>query len=134
MAESRHPITKIGLVALAKILLEYEMADLRRGSGFKCQLEDGHEFDGRPCFLYVCEYEAPEYCADYRKSVVMIDKELSLPVCVKNYSWPKDVDPSRLDEETLVEHYSYANLKVKAALERSVFAEDNPEYKLRIRR
>lgn len=134
MAESRHPVTKVGLVALAKTLLEYQMADLERGSGFKCQLEDGHEFDGRPCFLYVCEYENASVCDVYRKSVVMIDKEHSLPVCVKNYTWGEDVSTDRLDEETLVELYSYANLKVKAALEQSAFAEDNPEYKLRVRR
>lgn len=134
MSECRYPVTKVGLLALARIILDYQTADLKRGSGCKCQLEDGHVFDDRPCYLFVCEYETPDANPLYRKSVMYIDKELSMPVCVKNFTWARDANPETLDEETLIEFYSYTNVEIEADLEQTTFAEDNPDYRLRIRR
>jgi hypothetical protein len=134
MAESRYPVTKAGLVALAKTILEHQVIDLQRGTGYRCHLEEGHTFDNRPCYLYICEYESPEINKTYRKSVILIDQELSLPVCVKNYTWGRDIEPEKLDESTLLEYYSYSNLKVQQQLPETEFAQDNPEYKLRYRR
>lgn len=87
MSECRHPVTKAGLVGLARTIVEYQENDLVRGNGFTCELHDEQEFEGRPCYLFQCTYESEKINPEYRKSLIYIDKELSLPVCVKNFTW-----------------------------------------------
>lgn len=133
MSESRYPITKAGLLELARSVLSYQQTDLQNGKGFQCQLFDFQEFEGRPCYLYVMEYDNPEYNEVYRKSMVYIDKELSLPICVKNYTWGKDVNPENIEEETLIEFYAYTDLKFEQKLTAADFDKKNSSYRLRIR-
>ncbi|MCA9079047.1 MAG: DUF1571 domain-containing protein [Planctomycetaceae bacterium] len=134
MAECRYPITKVGLVALAETVLEHQLADVKRGTGFRCELRDNESFDGRPCYLFVVEYDSQQVNDLYRKSVLYVDKELSLPTCVKNYTWGTDVDPEHIDDETLVELYAYTNLKLEQRLESIDFDPTNPAYKLRFKK
>jgi Protein of unknown function (DUF1571). len=133
MSESRYPITKAGLLELARTVLSYQQKDLEAGKGFQCQLFDFQEFEGRPCYLYVMEYDSPESNKVYRKSMVYIDKELSLPICVKNYTWGKDVDPANIEEETLIEFYAYTDLKFDQQLTDADFDKNNSSYRLRVR-
>jgi hypothetical protein len=70
----------------------------------------------------------------YRKSIVFIDKELSMPVCVKNYTWAKDADPESIDEETLVEFYAYTDMRMEQQLGAADFDQHNKDYKLRVKR
>lgn len=134
MSESRHPVTKIGLLELAKTVAGYQRVDLEKQTGFRCQLLDGQEFEGRPCYLFACEYDSEKANADYRKSVMFIDKELSIPVCVKNYCWGRDVNPESIDEETLVEFYAYSDIQLGRELTAGDFDQHNSDYKLRVRR
>jgi hypothetical protein len=134
MSESRYPITTAGLLALAETILQYQHQDIERGRGYRCELRDQQEFEGRPCFLYLIDYDAPEFNEVYRKSIVFIDKELSMPVCVKNYTWAKDVDPEAINEETLVEFYAYTDLRMEQQLGAVDFDQNNEDYKLRIKR
>ncbi|WP_437225912.1 DUF1571 domain-containing protein [Planctomicrobium sp. SH661] len=133
MSDSRYSITKAGLLELARSVLTYQKQDLQRGKGFTCQLFDQQEFEGRQCYLYLIEYEAPEFNDLYRKSMVYVDKELSLPICVKNFTWGKDVDPEKMDEETLIEFYAYTDLKFEQNLNAADFDKNNSEYRLRVR-
>ncbi|SFI65335.1 DUF1571 domain-containing protein [Planctomicrobium piriforme] len=133
MAESRYPITKAGLLQLGHTILEYQHQDLERGCGFTCELRDHQEFEGRACYLYHINYESPEIHSVYRKSLIYVDKELSLPICVKNYTWGKDVNPETIDEETLIEFYAYTDLKIEQELSASDFDRNNRDYKLRVR-
>ncbi|WP_437185220.1 DUF1571 domain-containing protein [Planctomicrobium sp. SH668] len=133
MAETRYSIEKAGLLELARTVLSFQKADLNRGKGYQCQLLDNQEFEGRKCFLYHIEYEGAEYNEFYRKSLIYIDKELSLPICVKNYTWGVDVNPETIDDETLIEYYSYTDLKFTQNLTASHFDKYNQDYRLRVR-
>jgi len=133
MSDSRHSITKAGLLELARTGLSFQKKDLQRGNGFTCQLFDHEEFEGRECFLYLIEYEGPEFNKEYRKSMVYVDKELSLPICVKNFTWGRDVDPEKIDEETLVEFYAYTNLKISQELTAADFDKGNSAYRMRVK-
>ncbi len=133
MSESRHPITKAGLLQLGHTILEYQKKDIERGSGFVCELIDNQEFEGRACYLYQIVYQSPEIHETYRKSTVFVDKELSLPICVKNYTWARDASPETIDEETLVEFYAYTDLNIQKDLTASDFDQRNKDYKLRVR-
>src|SRR5690606_21363100 len=99
-----------------------------------CELRDQQSFDDRECFLYIIEYNSPEVNKTYRKSIVFIDKQLSMPVCAKNYTWARDADPETIDDETLLEFYAYTELKMQRQLGAVDFDQHNDDYKLRVRR
>ncbi len=114
-AEARHPATQCGLKHLAETLLNYQRKDLEADChGVECELHDQQVYDGRPCYLFISVYESPQRSPVYRKSAFYIDKELSLPICIRNYTWgPDDVAPEELDELTLVEAYAYSQLEIQ---------------------
>ncbi len=134
MAQSRHPVTQAGLVELAKTILKYQEKDLKRGSGFQCELVDNQSFDDRPCYVFTCVYDSKEINSEYRKSVIYVDKELSMPVCVKNFCWAKDANPETIDDETLLEFYAYSNLELYKKLDVAEFDAKNRSYRMRVRR
>lgn len=133
MSDSRYSITNAGLLELARTVLSYQKRDLQRGTGFTCQLFDHQQFEGRECYLYLIEYESAEFNETYRKSMIYVDKELSLPICVKNYTWGRDVDPEKMDEETLIEFYAYTDLKFGQQLSAADFDKHNSDYRMRVR-
>jgi len=133
MSDSRYAITKAGLLELAHTVLSYQKSDLQRGRGFTCQLFDHQKFENRDCYLYLIEYEAAEFNEIYRKSMIYVDKELSLPICVKNYTWGRDVNPEKIDEETLIEFYAYTDLKFSQELTAADFDKSNASYRMRVK-
>ncbi len=134
MAKSLHPVTQVGILELARTILKYQEKDLARGTGLQCQLVDGQSFDDRPCYVFTCVYESPEINSDYRKSIFYIDKELSMPTCVKNFCWAKDANPETIDEETLLEFFAYSDLKLLKKLDVAEFDAKNRAYRMRVRR
>ncbi len=131
MAESRHPVTEFGILKLATKIAKHQKQDLERGTGYRCQMYDNQVLDERPCFLFVLEYDSPEICKAYRKSAIFIDKELSLPVGIRNYTWGIDVDPEKIDEETIVESYTYSDIEFNSNLAMEDFSAKNPKYRMR---
>jgi hypothetical protein len=131
MAESRYPITGAGLLHLAKKIVEYRQQDLERGTGVHCEMYDNQELNGRPCYMFVTTYDAREFNDQYRKAVCYIDKELSMPICVRNYTWGVDVNPEKIDEETLIEFYSYSDIQIEQELADADFDRANESYRMR---
>jgi hypothetical protein len=79
----------------------------------------------------VTTYASPEYSETYRKATLYIDKELAMPVCVRNYTWAKDANPETVDDETLIEFYSYTDIKVEQQLSGIDFDRGNESYRMR---
>jgi hypothetical protein len=132
-SESRHPITEIGLARLAEQILDYRYREAAWVGGFACT-EDEAELDGRPCHRFTLFYDSPEVRPDYRKSVLYIDRELLVPTKVENYGWPVEgVAAAKIDEETLVETYSYTNIDLGTELAVIDFSAANENYGLRRR-
>ncbi len=130
MASSRHCIRKAGLLNLATEMLENRRNDLETGL-VKCRMADGQKFDDRTCLCFIVEFPHEGYLDDYRKSVAFIDQDTSMPVLVRNYSWPKeDVAAEKLDEETLVESYAYSDIRMDTEFVASDFDRMNRNYKL----
>ena len=66
--------------------------------------------------------------------VAHIDKEYSLPVSVKNYGWPKDnasLSATELGAQTLVEVYSYSEIRLRSQLAEADFSRHNTAYRFR---
>ncbi len=133
---SRHPITQMGLLAVVKTLIEKRRRDLRSDSGVHCRMVGNQQFNQRDCFRYSLEYDRPQDSAIYRKSIVYIDKEYSLPIFIRNYTWPSpsdvfnasEVDAGEMDEGTLIEHYTYSNINLNAELAEGDFNRTNTAY------
>ncbi len=129
LAESRYPATCAGLLELTKIILSHHEADLKRATGVVSEIRDGESFDGRPCYLTTLVYETPEVNADYRKSLILIDKEHSVPICIRNYTWVEGKAPATDDEESLIESYHFTGLEINTQLTDGDFAKS--KYRMR---
>jgi hypothetical protein len=134
MKKSRYPVTELGVGRLAATLIKDRRLDLQRGCGYRTRLSRIHKCNERDCYYFELEYEHPSLSSIYRKTVQYIDMELSLPIYIKNYTWPQcvsDVDMSQLDESTLIEFYSYADLDMEAKLADSDFTRANKTYRFK---
>jgi Protein of unknown function (DUF1571) len=135
MAESRHPVTDAGLLHLAEKILKYRKRDLTLKSGLRWEMHPDQKFMGRVCDCWIVEYDSPEVEKTYRKSVAYIDRELSLPICVRNYGWPEKgidaTDVAALDEATLIEYYGYTDIKLDERVPDIAFDKANSDYTFR---
>ena len=134
MRAARYPVTKAGLLQLARTIVSYREHDLKMPNGVSCQMVDNQKFSDRDTYYFLIEYAARENSKTYRKSEIYVDKELSMPVCVRNYSWPEEGSElvgEKLDEKTLIEFYSFTNLNFERQLADIDFDRMNKAYRLR---
>jgi len=132
MGEARHPITEVGLLTLTKKILDYRRRDLGIAEGVTCRMTDNERIDNRECYCFAVEYASPQIDPLYRKTITWIDKELGVPICLKNYTWPDEKETAasnpEIDEETLIEFYTYTDIKLDQRLAASAFDQANTEY------
>lgn len=131
LEQSRYPITEVGILQLSKKLIADRRADLATGRPLRCRMIADQACDDRPCYYFDLEYDAQQVSEVYRRSVLYIDKEWLLPVQIKNYTWPQagaDLAQASLDEQTLIEHYIYSNVRLNASLADKDFDRANSEY------
>lgn len=130
MKESRYPVTNIGMLNLAKKILDVREQELAKGVGIECRMFDNQKVNRRNCYCFVVEYPDREDSSLYRKSVMFIDKKFSLPIYIQNYTWPEDdsLAGKKLDEATLIENYSYSNIRTNRQLADNDFDRKNKSY------
>ncbi len=125
MKESRHPVTEMGLLQLAELIHKYRKRDLDLKRGVQWEMLPNQQFLDHVCDCWVVEYTDKEIEPVYRKSITYIDKELSLPICVKNFGWADEgadtSDQAALDEATLIEYYGYTEIKFEHRLSDAEF-------------
>ncbi len=130
MKESRYPITKAGLLELVRESLAIRRGDLAKPAGARCQLVENQKFDGRPCYAFVVEYADRSASQRYRKSVMLIDRELGVPVVVRNFGWPVEASSKKpTDDSTLVEFYTYRNIRFQSEVAGGDFDRGNKSYR-----
>lgn len=130
MAECRYPMTQVGLERLADRLIQYRKRDLGLSHGLTCQLEPA-EFEGRDCDRYTIEYTDRKLEPVYRLSITYIDRELHVPICVKNFGWVADESIPADDDSRLIEYYVYRDIKFDQGLTDSDFDVNNAAYAFR---
>lgn len=134
MAEARHPVTELGLSCLADQLISYRKRDLGLARGVRWEMMDDQKIGDRDCHCFVIEYASKEVEPVYRKSITYIDKELLLPICVRNFGWPADgieVTPTTIDGLTMIEYYAYSEIKFDTRLGDLDFDKGNKDYTFR---
>ncbi len=134
MSKARYPITTLGFEQMMQEILQYRRDDLANLGRVKCRMLEGQKFDRRDCYCFLMEYASKEK-SPFRKSVLYIDSELSIPICVKNFDWGTteqlELDPKELDEATLLEFYSFSNISFNATLAAADFDKGNENYRFR---
>jgi hypothetical protein len=135
MKESRHPVTEMGLLQLAELVLQYRKRDLAHPQGVHWEMIPDQKFFDHVCDCWVVEYDNREVEKVYRKSITYIDRKYSLPICVKNFGWPADgaefADAAGLDEATFIEYYGYTDIELETRLSDADFDKANADYKFR---
>ncbi len=134
MAESRYPITKVGLLELIKTIQDVHAADLEKQNISRCAQLADQEFEGRMCSVFQVEYRDAASSPVYRKSLVMLDKEWNVPVYTRNFGWPdahQQLAAEELDEATLIEFYTYSGIQFRQQLASNDFDRGNEDYSFR---
>lgn len=134
MRDARYPVTTAGIANLARTMLDVHREDIQRDSVATCMVEENQSFDGRSCTVFTTQYKAPGSSPTYRKSITYIDDEWNLPVYSRHFAWPesgKGKNEDELDASTLIESYSFTDLKMSYPLTDKDFDRDNSEYHFR---
>ncbi len=77
-----------------------------------------YEYNKRRCIRVETAYPMNVPGEPYSRSVVYFDKEISVPIRIEVYDWPKAGGPAGGE---LIETYSYVNLKLNANLPDATF-------------
>lgn len=131
MAEARHPITEIGLLNLCTKIVDVHRQDLIAKNFSRCEQTANQSIGGRDCLCFITEYRDAASSKEYRKSMMLIDKEWSVPLFIKNFGWPTDnitATGEELDASTMVEQYTYTEVKFRANLTAFDFDRANEDY------
>jgi len=133
MAEARHPVTSAGMLNLAKKVADYRRNDLKSKAAVTCRLFEDQVLNERSTYCFVIEYPNAAASKVYRKSVIFVDKEWLVPVCVQNFGWPdtSDIAAAKLDKETLLEDYRFSSIHLDQKLADNHFDRYNDKYRLR---
>lgn len=133
MSEARYPVTEAGLLGMVKLLVMHRQNDLNHGQGVSCVRRPNRIFDERECYCFEFEYTRPDFNKTYRKSIVSIDTRYHIPLQVVNYTWTnetKDLSPEQIDEQTLVENYSFQRIDFGRETVAQEFSRENPAYRM----
>jgi hypothetical protein len=131
MQDSRYPVTQAGLLNLSKTIIEFNRIDLDKKNFLRCEQMEDQSIGERLCHCYVTEYRDAKVSEQYRKSITLIDKEWSIPLFVKNFGWPTDnvtAVNDELDEATLIEQYTFTDVKFRSSLTAFDFDHANEDY------
>lgn len=131
MKEARYPVTDMGILNLAKKIVAYRKRDLGNKKLPKCVMFDNQILNDRKCYCFVIEYESQADSKDYRKSILFVDKQHLLPVCIQNFAWGGESQSvAERDKATLIEDYRYSGLRLNNRLADSDFDRTNKSYRL----
>jgi hypothetical protein len=132
MAEARYPVTRAGMLALAMTVVGYNSEDLKVANFSSCKQLEDQQVGDRTCTCFVLEYKDRSVSAEYRKSITLIDKEWCVPLYIKNFGWPSEQQLASadldMDEATLLEHYTYTDVKFRSDLSQRDFDHTNEDY------
>jgi len=134
MRDARYPVTTAGVVGLIDIMRGVHEQDLLKSNVEACEIDEHRQFDGRPCTMFTTRYRSRSDSPVYRKSVTLIDHEWQIPVHTRHFEWPvtsATCSEEQLDESTLIECYSFTELKLNCELTDDDFDRKNSEYRFR---
>lgn len=126
MQGNRYPITEIGFKNLLMRLIDVAREDLHHP---ECEVRyyTDAKVNGRPCTLVEVTHPVRRPHFRYHVARVFIDNELLIPVRYAAYDWPEKAG----GEPSLMEEYTYLNVKLNQSLTDWDFDHRNENYGFR---
>jgi len=124
LADSRHAVTEAGVGNLARRLIAYRRLDLDDPEAVTI-LDRCPDARGRPRLRSVHTHPHKNSERPFARVEVLYEPGSFLPLDIRNFDWP---EPGQTGELRLVEHYSFEDLKLGAALGPLDFDPANPAY------
>jgi hypothetical protein len=123
MRGNKYPVTEIGILNLADKLLEVGKKDVKFG---ECVVNysEGVKIDGRDCTMIQVTHPIPRSNFIFNIARIFVDKELNMPIRYESYDWPKKEGA----KVTLIEAYTYQQLKLNVGFTDLDFDHKNPIY------
>jgi len=124
LADSRHPVTEAGLLALAQKLVVYRQMDV--GDPKATTIIDRTTApDGRPALRSIHTHVDPNAGRPFQRVEILYDPETRYPIRIDSFDWPA---PGHVGELELAESFFYTDIKLNAPLTEATFDPKNPEY------
>ena len=126
MEGQRYPLTEIGILRLTKRLIEVADSDMKYG---ECTMKwiDHVKINDRPCRCIEVVHPQPRDNFIFHIARIFVDDKLNLPIRYERYDWPS-APGGRL---SLMEEYTYLDIKGNAGLTSADFDVRNPAYHFR---
>jgi hypothetical protein len=124
LRDNKYPITAFGLENLMIRAIDVLQEDLAFAD-HRVRIMQGAKVDGRSCTVYEVNHPVPQPHFRFHIAQVFIDDEMQLPIRYAAYGWPDA--PS--GEPSLLEEYTYRQMRVNVGLTDADFDPANPEYR-----
>lgn len=124
MRGQRHPISEIGLTKLIDKLIERGEFD-RGSTDLEVTLSEGHQLGETPVSLIRIRRPTPaEGENNFSIAEIAFDPRRQLILSYRSFGWPEEPG----GEPTLLESYTYRDVRTNVGLSEQDFDPDNPEY------
>jgi hypothetical protein len=125
MRGQKYPLTDIGLENLMLKLIERGERD-RGNTASRCEVtfHKDAKINGRVCTLLQVKHPKPVPGLDFHIAQIFIDDELQLPIRYAAYNFPAAAG----GQPTVIEEYTYLNLKINVGLTDADFDHTNSNY------
>jgi hypothetical protein len=123
VAESRHPITSVGLHNIIKVAFENFPKDAV-DENVQVKKYPSAKLNDVECVAFVIRHPEPLPGLPYHETHLYFDKETKLPIHVKRFDWPRRAG----DKPVLLEEYTYERLRTNVGLKNIDFDPRNPRY------
>jgi hypothetical protein len=123
-----YPITDVGLENLVLKLIERGEQEKKAGN-MNCEVSfhQNARINGRPCTILQIQYNQPGPNIDFHLAQIFIDDEYQVPVRYVAYGFPQTPG----EKPSVLEEYTYLNLKFNVGLTDNDFDVTNSEYRFR---
>lgn len=124
MAENRHPITDLGLKRMLELVLEQWAIESQYGE------VDVHYYPNARLGNIACQvietvHPRPRRQFRYQTTRIYFDAQTRLPIRIENFGFPQVAG----QQPSLVEEYTYLNLRTNVGLAERDFDQRNPAYR-----
>lgn len=124
LAESRYPITMIGMQIMATKVLEQWLAETEM-TGITVNYYPNARIGKVSCKAIESSHRTGDSGAKFAMTRLYVETESGLPIRVQQYDFAKN--PAK--QPDLVEDYMYSNIKTNVGLKDADFSVDNPAYR-----
>jgi len=123
LAESRHPITSVGIHNIIKVAFENFPKDAA-DENVQVKKYPSAKLNDIECVAFVIRHPEPQPGLPYHETHLYFDRETKIPIHVKRFDWPRRTG----DKPVLLEEYTYERMRVNVGLKNLDFDPRNPRY------